>query len=330
MKVNNRGFSLFEIMIALGLSSFLMLAVADVYRSMKKGQESLQTYVMDQTNLSLADRVISADLRNSDPSFNNLLFLDDNRKVFYQYFSDVPPKATLTNGVSRQLTLNKDTIANRKSFYVLLRDEDLGATLNYDPVAAYSYTRGNLPIDQSVPLIFRGLNYNNWVSTQRPNMWATNKILLLDTPTAVRDPRNLTPLGMVTFPPRSTIFLGYVSGANLLNLSSMIKDNGANLVDQTSALDNNVTVNSADMFLRSAPPVGGGQILVRLSGAKVVRYILEQGDRYGYQLARYEYVPGREWANRSLVADRLESVTFKRDSVLTNMVNYQITKREIK
>lgn len=317
--INNRGLTAVELLVGIGLVAILTTAVVTTQMSVTKDQVKLTKELEDSIDTKMAERILFSDFNNVDPSYNNLNVLDDAGKKFFDYYPDVPANAVL-NGLERQVTLR---LSGRREFVIMNQDQTAGAMLVYDPVLAYLV--GDAPDDfnQSASLQFKGLDFNSKVTSQRPALWRNGRTVMLDTPARLR-PVDATGDVKMALAPRSPIYVGVVYGI------TTVTDNNITKYLETSHPETGETIISADMFLRSAPSIGGGQSLIRLRAVRMIKYYLEPMKNAGSnqsmaQLYKVSYEDGA-WGTPMLLADRVEELNIRRDSVLKRMIYFKVKK----
>lgn len=319
---NAKGFTIVELLVALGVASVAMGLVASTQISIIKDQIRMRKMLDANIDETLAERILFNDFNGLDPSYNNLTMLDDNGQSFFDFYPDIPSNS-LQGATTRQVTLS---LKAKTEFYILTQDRSAGNLLIYDPVMAYNVGEAPTDFNQAAALNFVSVNRNNWVSAQRPGFWITNRLLMLDTPARVRIVTNGKT--NLQIPPRSPIFVGTVSGANLLPLTGTIANSINNKIPDTGAV-----IDSADTLLRNVPSVGGGQSIVRLRAVKIIKYYLEKSIQTdGYKnppanLYRTIYENGK-FSTPVLLADHVDSFTLRRDSVLKRMIYFKVNKSE--
>lgn len=322
MKLNNKGVTLIEMLVALGVATVAVGLVASTQMSLIKDQIRMRKTLEANIDETLAERILFNDFNGLDPSYNNIAVKDDAGNSFFDFYPDVP-EASLTGRKDREINL---TLDGKTEFYILTQDKSAGSLLIYDPVMAYDVGPSSTDFNVAATLSFKSINKNNWVGAQRPGFWVANKTLMLDTPAKVR----IVTGGKVNLQiaPRSPIFIGTVSGMNLNPLAGSFATNITKTHPETGAV-----ISSADNFLRTVPSLGGGQSIVRLRAVKVVRYSLVKAtETQGYKtvpanLYRSIYENGA-FSSPVLLADKVDKFTLRRDSVLKRMIYFKVNKAE--
>lgn len=322
--MNQKGLTIIDILIGIALMALLGGLISSTHLFVNKQFVSLKNDMDDSIDSNLAERMLFSDLANLEPSFNNLKTVDDKGYGFFDYYPDVPANAVRTP-LAREAELS--ITKQRMEFYVVIQDIKAGALLNYEPSTAYDI--GNAPDDFNVAatLAFASLNKNSWVSVQRPAFWTEGKLLLVDTPARVRP---VTPTGNIDMSilPRSPIYVGRVSGKDLAF------DNNLKTYFNVTHPDSGVELNSMDKFFLNLPSVGGGQPLVRIRAVRLIRYYLEPYEDQRLltkpsRLYKTEFVGGK-FTEPFLMADKVDRLVFKRDSVLKRMMYFKLIKAKNK
>ncbi|ASD63540.1 hypothetical protein [Bdellovibrio bacteriovorus] len=316
--LNNHGLTAVELVIGVGLVAILTSVVVTTQLTVTKDQVKMTKELEDSIDTKLAERILFSDFNNVDPSYNNLTVKDDSGKMFFDYYPDVPANA-IKNGLERNATLS---LTGRKEFVIMTQDPAAGGVLVYDPVFAYEV--GPAPDDFNVAasLTFKGLNYNDKVASQRPAMWNTGRTVMLDTPARLRPLVN--GVANMQVAPRSPIYVGTVHGISTVsdsNISTYVNMNHPETGEHLA---------SADLFLRRAPSIGGGQSLIRLRAVHLIKYYLEEMKETGStqrmaRLYKVSYAEGR-WGTPVLLADRVEKLSLRRDSILKRMIYFKVKK----
>lgn len=322
--MNQKGMTIIDILIGVALMALLGGLISSTHLFVNKQFVNLKNDMDDSIDSNLAERMLFSDLANLEPSFNNLKTVDDKGYGFFDYYPDVPANAVRTP-LAREAELS--ITKQRMEFYVVIQDIKAGALLNYEPSTAYDI--GNAPDDFNVAatLSFASLNKNSWVSVQRPAFWTDGKLLLVDTPARVRPVTSTGNIDMSILP-RSPIYVGRVSGKDLAF------DNNLKTYFNVTHPDSGAELNSLDKFFLNLPSVGGGQPLVRIRAVRLIRYYLEPYEDQRLltkpsRLYKTEFVGGK-FTEPFLMADKVDRLVFKRDSVLKRMMYFKLIKAKNK
>lgn len=310
-----KGFTIIEILISVVLVGMIMMILMSMQNLFAKEQNKFMTRSEGATDTLLGERILYLDLRGATPSFNTVNVKDDRGNLFFDYYFDVPESLIATTKLDRVMTLDS---AKKNIFYVLAQDSEAGGLLDFDPVVAYQL--GAIPANYNIaaPLSYVSVNYNNWISSQRPLFWKDSKLLLFDTNVYVRPAVNFNMAVAPTMP----AFVGavQVSSNQLLDagMSTFLKSN----------------YKSVDLFLRELQPRGGGMPFVKVRAVNFYRYYLQpyRDDRVigvPSRLIREEFFQGK-FGNPLMMSDRVKTVTFSRESVMNKVIRFSIEKVEMK
>lgn len=310
---NNKGFTLVEVLFSVVLAGIVMAMIVASQLLMNKETSKLTRELEDSIDTVLAERTILLNLRQVDPSYNNLIQLDDNGLQFFDYYPDISENM-LGNSNSRTLTLQPN---GTTSIHFLIQDLAAGPLLLYDPVAAYNI--GPIPtnLNQAASLSFISLNKSNWITGQRPSFWANDQLLFLDSVSKVR-PIVQNSVNLLT-PPRSPVFVGRVNGPQLI-----VDPTFANLINYTDP-QNGQAISNEDAFLRAVPSSGGGQPIVRIRGVKLIKFSI-QANQNGTdaKLFRQIYQGNGVFSSPFMVSDRVLKIIFQRSTVTQKIIYFKI------
>lgn len=313
MTNNNRGVTIIELLIGLGVTAIIVFMSFGAMNMITQQTSDMRKTLEAEIDQSVGERIVMNDLRLAGLSFNNVLRKDDNGREFFDFEPEKPFLSIPETQRTRFLTLSREG-----EDLFLLNQEAKTSVMVYDPVAAYEI--GPAPADVNTPasLSFQSLNHKDWITIQKPELWRDGHFVMLDTAASLRPQRGNTIDDSV--PPRSPLFIGKVAGL-AANPDPVINQwvKTTNPLDGTSLL-------SADIFLRRLPPMGGALPLVRLRAITAQRYTLEKkqsANPNARQLVRYSLGPNG-WSSRFLVADDVKSVTFERKSITQKLVYFKI------
>ncbi|WP_413578454.1 hypothetical protein ACLVWU_07940 [Bdellovibrio sp. HCB290] len=327
---NQKGLTIAELLVGIGLSAVVILVVVAVQVQMAKKQTELTRKLDDSIDQNLAERIIFKNLNGLEVSYNNILVRDDNGNNFYDFYPDLTENV-LKVRADREFTLSLSS--GQSEFFVVTQDFASGALLNYDPVWAYDVGADPGDPNKAATLTFSPSKSRKWISNEadggRAGFWADGKILFFDTPSRIRPIKN-GEVDILT-PPRSPFYIGAVStqaGDNLQNITG-----GVEKMFKMTQPSNGNAITSLDNFLRTLPSVGGGQTIVRARVVKIIKYYVEAdtkkkaSDYETQPLVLYaaEYRNGK-WVVRSMLSDGVEKMVLRRDSVMKRMIYFKIHK----
>lgn len=299
---SQRGFTLLEIVMALGLAGLVSVAVFTFYTTFTKSIFQLSDEIEVSQDLESGQRIMLRDLKLMDPSFGVVTVEDDFSKPFFEVFNDLPedeldasikvndPKDP-THPFKRQVTLKA---GGRTEITLLLHDTNAHsfATLNYDPSWAYamlskadwSGTPGNVeyrhvnwvkPAPNGHPAMISSMRPAEYVGGKkvRNGYWNKGQLLMFDMPAVFRSPAQITERNK--YAPRPPFFVGRVAGNNT-DAAFNIDPEVRKIVNTTHPITPTYDILSAHDFLWGLPSVAGGMPTVRLRPVKLVKYYVEE------------------------------------------------------
>lgn len=320
MMKNQRGFTLAEMIVGVALMGIMGMVAASFFVFTAKTKTEITNEIEDKVDSILAERMILRDLKNSEPSFNNLTVLDDYGRRFFDFVSDA--SETAVDNSERKLTLEP---GRRNELIFVSMAERKGGTILYTPASAYEV--GNPPADprQAASLNFVSLNRRNEVTFANDKIWIGGNVVMLDTPTTVREMTSAGP--DYTKPARSPIFMGVVANSGA---STLVRLNLGNLIDMTHPMYPNETITNEDKFLRDIPPMGGAAPLVRLKVVNIIKYYLAK-DQSGKQINLWRSVYGLQgFGQNQLFAYDVQKVEFSRKDAKDSLIYFKIVRPEKK
>lgn len=324
MKLNNRGFSLAEVLVGLGLLGILGLVSASFFVFAKKNTVEIENIIEDQVDNIIAERMLLKDLKNAEPSYNNIITPDDNGRPFFDYEMDANEPGMDNN--PRTVTLKE----GGKTQFVFLSRTNTG-TLMYTPASAYNVGATPSNANVAATLTFVSLNRKNVVydykekkddpAEPKGKWWTPGMVLMVDTPAMVR---RMTPTGPdYSRPARSPIFVGVVQseGQSRLRAVSM-----PNFLNRTNPMYPNETIDNEDRFLREVPPMGGAAPLVRLKPVHIIMYYISM-DKKTKEMGLWRSVyDGSKFATGQLMATGVKEVVFSRKNPHDSLIYFNISR----
>lgn len=313
---NQRGFTLAEMIVGVVLMGILGMVVASFFVFTAKTKTAITNEIEDKVDNILAERMILRDLKNSEPSFNNIAILDDAGRPFFDFVADVTDQSV--DNSPRMLTLEP---GRRHEIIFISTAERKGGSIMYTPTAAYEV--GPPPSNPYVAgsLTFVSLNKGNEVVKANPRMWVTGNVIMMDTPTMVRQMTSSGP--DYSKPARSPIFVGVVKNEGASRLENL---GIGGLLNLTNPMYPNETIADEDKFLRDIPPMGGAAPLVRLKVINVIKYYLAK-DPKGGQISLWRSVYGAQgFSSAQLFANDVQKVQFSRKDAHDSLIYFKIVR----
>lgn len=331
---NNKGLSITELLIAIGLSSIVGLGVFRALNDNNSLQKMFSKKMDDRIEANLADKLILRDLRAAGPSLNNLTFMDDNNHNFYDF--DPDRSTAFYRGqktVSRTITLKN---GGNTYMYFLAFDDLRGKALFADAVTFFEVGPPPANIYQAATLTYRGINYNNYLMAQDGSGNFMNNPLLID-------PTNLNKLVLVdsssympTAPLRPAVFIGKVvnSGGGIYDIqkiptASIPKDKASNVIwnyNITTPTNTVITPTNFTQYMYNLPPVGANGASVRIKPVRLYRYDLNCADPANCILTRTDVLHGVSTQTFPLMQG-FNCVRFSRDDIATSVFQIATSKK---
>ncbi|UOF01446.1 pilus assembly FimT family protein [Bdellovibrio reynosensis] len=317
---NQKGFTLAEMVVGIALMGIMGMVAASFFVFTAKTKNEITNDIEDSVDNIIAERMLLKDLKNSEPSFNNLLTLDDHGNRFFDYVSDRTDKNV--DNSERVFTL---TAAGKSEFIFIATSDKMGPAVMYTPSMAYDVgaPSGNPMVASN--LNFRSLNKNGALNVTDPDeptrrLWTPGRILMLDSPALVRE---MTATGPnYSRPARSPIFLGVIPSEGEVRLAPVIL---GNILDRSNPMYPNETITDEDKFLRDIPPMGGAAPIVRLKPVMIIKYYLARDKMGKVNLMRSTF-NGQQFMDAQLFAADIESVVFSRRDAHDSLIYYRIVR----
>lgn len=322
---NNKGVTITELLIAIGLSSIVGLGVFQVLNDNNSLQKMFSQKMDDRIEANLADKLILRDLRAAGPSMNNLKIADDKNLNFYDF---EPDRSTAfyrgQTTVSRTVTLKE---GGNTFMYFLAFDDLRGKGLFTDAATFFEVGAPPANINQPATLTYRGLNYNNYLTAKDGAGNDLNNPLLMN-------PINLNKLVLVdsssympTVPMRPAVFIGKMvqSGAivDIQKISSgaIPKDKANKAIWDykiTTPINTVVEPINFTQFMYNLPPVGANGASVRIKPVRLYKYELDCADPANCLLYRHDVLHGAS-AQKIPLMSGFNCVKFTRNDIATSI-----------
>lgn len=317
------GFSIIEMMLAIGIFGAVVLGVSSALVTYKKTELFRRERLSRGIDYGFAQSAILLDLSDASPSFGFMIQNDDFGRNFFDFYPDVPDSTLPGYGVtalSRTLTL--DTISNR-TFKVIIIDRVRKPSVKIAPSLAYSYAGGS--VSQTSTATYTGVNAGNIILDRAPaQFWREGAGLVLVSPSFQRPALPVNQTLAYGIAPRTHSFGGFISGDDVV-----YRGDWGGAMDTRYSLDTSRIIDSADKFLWWLPVIGGAGVYALAVPVQYLQFHVERqptglNDRQGnpifnYLLIREEW-NGTSLQNRFVMAQNVMSVTLKRNSVSSPLI----------
>lgn len=331
---NNKGVTITELMIAVGLSSIVGLGIFQVLTDNGKMQKMFSEKMDERIEANLADKLILRDLRAAGPSLNNISFRDDSNLNFFDFEPDRSSTFYRSQStVSRTITLKYGA---KNSFVYFLAFDDLrGKGLFADAVTFFQV--GSPPPDPNQPasLTYRGINYNNYLTAKDSSGNYLNNPLLIDSV-------NLNKLVLVdssafmpVAPIKPAVFIGKLVNTGALYDVQKIpttdipkdKDNKTAIWNYIIRTPTNINIDPTnfEQYMYNLPPVGANGASVRIKPVRIYKYALECTSREDCILYRYDVLHGTS-KQKLPVLRGFNKIIFSRADIATSVFRVSMDK----
>lgn len=332
---NNRGVTITELMIAVGLSSIVGLGIFQVLTDNKQMQKVFSEKMDERIEANLADKLVLRDLRAAGPSLNNIKYKDDKNLNFFDYEPDRSSTFYRSQSVvSRTMTLE---LGKANNFMYFLAFDDLrGKGLFADAVTFFEVGAPPANPNQPASLTYRGINYNNYLTAKDSSGSYMNNPLLID-------PMNLNKLILVdssafmpVTPLRPAVFIGrLVKTGSIYDIqripfASIPKSKqGTNIWDYLIRTPVNTIVDPStfEQYMYNLPPVGANGASVRVKPVRIYKYELDCTDKLNCILYRSDVLHGAS-TQKVPVLRGFNRITFSRADIATSVFRVSMEKRK--
>jgi len=329
---NNKGLTITELLISIGLSSIVGLGVFEALKDSNEWQKKFSSKMDDRIEANLADKLILRDLRAAGPSMNNLKIADDKNLNFYDFEPD--RSTTFYRGqttVSRTVTLKE---GGNTTMYFLAFDDLRGKGLFADAVTFFEVSPPLADINQPATLTYRGLNYNNYLTAKdgagndlnNPlliNLVNLNKLVLVDSSSY-----------MPTVPMRPAVFIGKITQAGAfvdiqkISSGAIPKDKANKAIWDykiTTPINTVVEPINFAQYMYNLPPVGANGASVRIKPVRLYKYQLDCADPTNCMLYRHDVLHGTSTQKVPLMRG-FNCVRFTRNDIATSIFQVKTDK----
>lgn len=321
---SNHGVTIMELLVTLGVVGLFTLIVMQFLNDQTRQAKKIEDAIEYKIDSLLSDKVILKDYRLASPSINQLSIPDNNNLGFYDFDATTDGMLYNSNGRKfRVLTLDQSN-ALSKRMYVLIQDTTRGNIVYADPVIAYDI--GNSPTDLNAPapLTYVGLNRDNFLSTRNSRLLSS--LLYIDS-------SGLMSVTANNKASRSAAFIGFSTADTADVISPGLPDNifvPKIYSKNTQGEEIVYSPNNFDEFLRNLPPAGAAGSNIRIMPVKLIRYELEctttPNNNPTCDFFRSEWNGSTGFVNKRRIMQKIESVTFTRESIINTTVSVSYKK----
>lgn len=331
---SQKGFSLAEIVMTLGIMTFVVLGNTLFIHDFIKRLSQYEKESAVESEMAVLSIMAMNILKKSSLSFNRIYLADDKGRNFFDYYPDMP-MSTFSSDGDRSILLTAGD--NVKAFYLLSTEEGDFRSMSYNPMHAYDELTTPTDIRLDGTIRYRGLNTvpaitdnagvpakYRLMTTYFEERWANGKLFVLTCPTYLRPLDPVSNTINLKAAPRTATFIGKVMNDDLVPLydgEATVKILNYHPVTQAA-------YNSLDQYLRTLPVVGGASSFVKIEPAQLARFEMRPNKNYPSGFADL-YL--RKWNSGGFsqeysVAEKIKSVAFKRKSITLPLISMEIQK----
>lgn len=325
---NQKGFTIVEVLVAVGLAAVILLGNTMFLNDFMRRMSAYEKESGDESDLAVLNTMALNILKKSSLSFNRLSLMDDNNVNFFDYYPDMPLSSFATE--ERRYTLNGAS----KFFYILSSDEGKNGSTVYDPVHSYTVASAASDVLSDGTVAYRGINSvpdiysaSGTKATLKAMTqifgarWANGKLFVITCPTYLRPVSGATV--NLSVAPRMPTFVGKVVSDDLAPLSvaeSLVPLNNTHPLTSAAYV-------SVDQFFRTLPTVGGAAPFVKIEPASIGRFELRSSaTAAGFFDLYLKTWTASGYGDEILVALKVKTVTFKRRSITLPLISMEIQK----
>lgn len=331
---NNRGVTITELLIAMGLSTIVGLGVFEALRSSNNWQKMFSDKMDNKIEANLADKLILRDLRAAGPSMNNLKVADDNNLNFYDFDADRSSAFYRSQSkISRTMTLKQ---GGNTFMYFMAFDDLRGKGLFADAVTFFEVGAPPANMNLPAPLTYRGLNYNNYLTAKDASGKELNNPLLIHAD-------NLNKLVLVdsssympTSPLRPAVFIGAIKNVGgiydvtKIPTTQIPKDKNSRAIWDyliTTPVGSLYDPANFTQYMYNLPPVGANGASVRIKPVRLYKYELDCSDPKNCILFRQDVLHGASTQRLPLMRG-FNCVRFTRNDIATSVFVVETSKNK--
>lgn len=314
---NSKGYSLIEVLVALGIMSFIFALSGYQALKMKELQARFTKSAEALTSTTFAENFLWEKLKVAGISYNVMISPDDNNQNFFDYVGDLPERLIPPPVRNRILTIS-DEAGARSEFFLMTYDYTLSPTVVLDPAVAYTI---GVPTSPLVPPVFTysGLNSTGRLPSRLGQAWAPGKNFLLMNPMAIR-PMPASGIVDMSQPGKPMVFLGQVNSA-----SSDLAPTTYTFVRRDDPRNSAFQITSPDLFFRNLPLAAGSAPIVHLVPVQIIRFWLEANPQNSKTSSLYYgHMEGTTTVGRFMLSDDVKMVRLKRSSVTSRLITARI------
>lgn len=325
--MNKKGFTLVEMLVAIGLSSVLVLLTMGFYGNLHRQVKSEESRVLFLTDATIGLKYVWKVMSQVKPSMNNLKTLDDDGKDFFAFPSDNSTFSMNESERKRQITLKR---GGKVEVIFLADDPSRGPSTLYLPSNAYNKTQlfGGV-------LSYVALNQNDYITDKiqgsppvEASIMSPGKMVLLSSPVYLKDVSHLTDENFnspsfINARPRNLSFLGKVNSSG----SDLVRETLGGEFDFSHPAFPSISVANPDQFLRYLPPSLAGGAYAYVSPITVQKFVAtpSEGDPTEtlVDITFHRMVDGK-FDSGFILFSRIKHLKFIRDFISSPIIKVEV------
>jgi len=308
------GYTLIEMMLALGIVSVVLMAVIFTLNFFWSKANSLEGKVSSHLDLSVLEKFLFKDLNSAAFSLGNINLMQSNPPVnFFDLYSQTPVSlipCSNPNGPNclqkRSYALDVASGGGSIEFIVTLgRSQDIsnaGLATYFDPMQAYT----------GPPLTYVSLDRKGFFTKHYPTLYGAGNHFLFYSPATIA-----SKCGQTYCPSYYYTIMGYPSGGQFI-IDSM---NAA--YNHTHPLYPSIQITDMDNWFRYCPTIGGASCTVMVVPVNVIRYRLAP-DGNGSGMLYRAVKSGNSYQGETLIAKDINRITFLRPDVTNALIQFTV------
>lgn len=330
---NNKGFTITELMIAVGLSSIVGVGIFQVLTSTGQMQKIFSEKMDERIEANLADKLLLRDLRAAGPSLNNIYFKDDNGLNFFDYDID-RSSAFYRSQSNRKRTYTLQQNGPKTFMYFMAFDDLRGKGLFADAVTFFQVGAPPPSPNEPATLTYKGINYNNYLTAKDSEGNYLNNPALIEDRHAEKlvlvDSSSFMPVS----PQKPAVFIGkIVKSGSIYDIAKIPTGSIPKSKENTQLWGYTIKTPTGgyiepanfENFMYNLPPVGANGASVRIKPVRIFKYELDCTDTANCILYRSDVLHGTS-SQRLPVLRGFNKIVFYRDDMATSVFKVSMEK----
>jgi prepilin-type N-terminal cleavage/methylation domain-containing protein len=305
---SQRGFSLIEVMMALGSLAVLMMGATFLLNFFYTKSQGMTSQTSSRFDLAVLETYLMRDLAGAQPTIGNIIKPAADGTNFFELYADTPFTAIPTAQQTKTFVMDSSAIA---TIEFIVEHSKTETKYFFQPTNAYTF---------NPPLAFRSVNQvvpprtQGFFTQYYASQIAAGSHFYFYSPAELKIPST-----NIYTPTREYGFLGYFSG------SSLVQDNIGATYNVVHPLLPNVNINDIDNYFRYCPSLGGAMCTLIVMPVDVVRYQLRPDPQNpGYAKLYRAAKIGVTYQGETMIGTDIRRITFLRPNVTTPLIQFDV------